>query len=220
MFIGHFGVGLGAKKAAPRVSLGTLFIAAQFLDLLWPTFLLLKIENVVIHPELSGSRMLEFSHYPYSHSLIFVLIWSVLFGLIYFLVKKDRKAALVLSICVLSHWILDLIVHFKDLPLFPGNSPLLGFGLWSSNTGTIIVESAVFILGLSVYLRQTVSKNMKGKIILWILVGLLILSHVSSLYAPPPPNVPTLAWSAQFQWLFVILAYWADANRRERKLSE
>ena len=216
MFIGHFGVGFGAKKAAPRVSLGTLFIAAQFLDLLWPTLLLLNIENVVIHPELSGSRMLEFSYYPYTHSLLFALIWSVVFGGIYFLAKKDARSAIVLGICVLSHWLLDLVVHFQDLPLFPGKSPLLGFGLWSSNIGTTVAEAGVFILGLLIYLRQTVSKNTKGKIILWILVGLLILAHVSSMYAPPPPNVKALAWSAQFQWLFVILAYWADANRRVR----
>ena len=216
MFIGHFGVGFGAKKAAPRVSLGTLFIAAQFLDLLWPILLLFNIENVVIHPELSGSRMLEFSNYPYTHSLLFALIWSVAFGVIYFLVKKDAKSAVVLAICVLSHWILDLVVHFQDLPLFPGKSPMVGFGLWSSTIGTTIAEAAVFTLGLFIYLNKTVAKNAKGRIVLWILVGLLILAHVSSMYTPPPPNENALAWSAQFQWLFVILAYWADANRRVR----
>jgi hypothetical protein len=40
VFLGHFGIGFGAKAAAPRVSLGTLFLAAQFVDLLWPTLLL------------------------------------------------------------------------------------------------------------------------------------------------------------------------------------
>jgi len=36
MFIGHYAVGFGAKRFAPRVSLGTLLLAAQFIDLLWP----------------------------------------------------------------------------------------------------------------------------------------------------------------------------------------
>lgn len=48
MFLGHFAVGMAAKRVAPRVSLGTLFVAAQFLDLLWPTLLLLGIERVRI----------------------------------------------------------------------------------------------------------------------------------------------------------------------------
>ena len=130
MFIGHFGVGFGAKKAAPGISLGTLFIAVQFLDLLWPTLLLFNIENAEIHPELSNARTVAFTYYPYSHSLLFALIWSILFGVIYFILKKDRKAAFILAICVLGHWILDLIVHFRDLPLFPGRSPHLGLGLW------------------------------------------------------------------------------------------
>ena len=217
MFIGHFGVGFGAKKAAPRISLGTLFIAVQFLDLLWPTLLLLNIEKVEIHPELGGARVLAFSYYPYSHSLLFALIWSVLFGVIYFLLKKDRNAAFVLAICVLSHWLLDLIVHFPDLPLFPGRSPLLGFGLWSSTTGTVVVEAAIFIFGLAIYLKETVAKNRSGKVVLWILICLLILTHVYSLYGPPPGDVNALAWSAQFQWLFILLGYWADGNRVNRR---
>ena len=216
MFIGHFGIGFGAKKAAPRVSLGTLFIAVQFLDLLWPTLLLLNIENVEIHPELADARVLAFTNYPYSHSLLFALIWSVIFGGIYFLLKKDRKVAFVLATCVLSHWILDLIVHFPDLPLFPGKSPLLGFGLWNSTIGTVVVESAIFIYGLVIYLKATVAKNRTGTVVLWILICLLILIHVFSLFGPPPGNVKALAWSAQFQWLFILLAYWADGNRVEK----
>ena len=48
MFLGHFGLAFGAKKAAPAVSLGTLFAACQFADLLWPTLLLLGYERVDI----------------------------------------------------------------------------------------------------------------------------------------------------------------------------
>jgi hypothetical protein len=40
MFVGHFALGFGAKKVAPMVSLGTLFLAAQFADVLWPTLLM------------------------------------------------------------------------------------------------------------------------------------------------------------------------------------
>jgi hypothetical protein len=216
MFIGHFGVGLAAKKAAPRISLGTFFIAVQFLDLLWPTFLLLHIEHVEIHPELDNAHVLAFVDYPISHSLVFALIWSVLFGAVYYIFKKEKKGALILGLCVFSHWALDLIVHFRDLPLFPGKSPLLGFGLWGSTVGTLLVEGAIFIAGITVYLKSTRAKNKTGDIVFWILITLLLIVHIWSLFGAAPSNVNALAWSAQFQWLFVLLAYWADANRIAR----
>ena len=45
MFIGHFGAGFAAKKIDNRPSLGTMFIAAQFVDLLWPIFVIFGIEK-------------------------------------------------------------------------------------------------------------------------------------------------------------------------------
>jgi hypothetical protein len=213
MFIGHFGVGLGAKKYAPKVSLGTLFIAAQWLDLLWPTLLLLHTERVEIHPELEGNKAMAFTYYPLSHSLLMVIVWSFLFGFIYWLIKKDIRSSMVISICVLSHWILDLIVHFPDLPLYPGHSPLVGFGLWGSIIGTTIAEGIIFITGIVIYLRTTTAQNKTGKVVFWILIALLVITHLSSTFTPPPSSVDALAWFAQLQWLFVLLAYWADANR-------
>ena len=131
MFIGHFGVGFAVKKAAPGISLGLLFIAVQFLDLLWPTLLLLDIEHVVISPGITKSTPLDFTDYPISHSLIMVIGWGFAFGLIYWLVKRKIHHAIVLAACVASHWLLDLIVHRPDLPCIPGNprNSVLAFGI-------------------------------------------------------------------------------------------
>ena len=95
MFIGHYGVGLAAKKPAKSISLGTLFLSAQWLDLVWPILVLLNIEQVVISPGDTKLTPLEFTHYPFSHSLIFVLGWSVVLGVIYYLIKKNKKNALI-----------------------------------------------------------------------------------------------------------------------------
>src|SRR5689334_20073940 len=111
MFLGHFGVALGAKRAAPKVSLGTLLIAAQFADLLWPTLLLLGIEKVEIRPGITKMTPLDFIHYPYSHSLLMGIVWGILLGGIFWLFTKDSRDAIVISLCVVSHWMLDLIVH-------------------------------------------------------------------------------------------------------------
>ena len=155
MFIGHFGVGFGAKRAAPRVSLGTLFMAAQFIDLLWQTLLLLGIEHVEIAPGITRVTPLNFISYPVSHSLLMVCVWGALFGFIHWLVRRDRRAAIVLGLCVLSHWLLDLIMHRPDLPLYPGDSPHLGFGLWNSLAASLVVEGLIFAGGIALYLRST-----------------------------------------------------------------
>jgi membrane-bound metal-dependent hydrolase YbcI (DUF457 family) len=212
MFIGHFGLGLAAKKIAPNVSLGTSLMAVQFLDLVWPTLLLLNVEHVVIHPELSSTRTLEFSDYPITHSLLMAIGWSILFGGVYWLIKKDRRNAVILGVGVLSHWVLDLVVHFHDLPLFPWASAKVGFGLWGSVEITNVVEGLLFGAGIYLYLRSTIAKNKTARIVFWVLIVLLLSVQVSGLVGPPPANVTALAWSAQFQWLFVALGYWADRN--------
>src|SRR3989304_2171349 len=136
MFIGHFGVGFAAKRINNKPSLGTLFIATQFIDLLWPFFLILGIEKVEIEPGISAMNPFDFTYYPFSHSLFGVLVFALLFGVVYFLFKKNFKSALVLGALVISHWVLDLIVHIPDLPIFPGGSIKVGFGLWNSVTAT------------------------------------------------------------------------------------
>ena len=76
MFIGHYGVGFGAKRAAPGVSLGMLFFACQLADLLWPTLVLLGVEHVRIDPGNTAVTPLAFEWYPYSHSLEGLVLWG------------------------------------------------------------------------------------------------------------------------------------------------
>ena len=94
MFIAHFGTGFAAKKIVHRTSLGTLFLAAQFIDLIWPILLLFGIEKVVIDPGNTAVTPLNFVHYPVTHSLFGVLIWAILFGIVYYLIKKNVKASI------------------------------------------------------------------------------------------------------------------------------
>ncbi len=213
MFIGHFGFGFAAKKAAPALSLGILFAAAQFLDLLWPSLLLMDIEQVVIAPGITKTTPLDFTHYPISHSLLLVIMWGFLFGLLYWLIKRNTKNAIVLLVCVISHWFLDLLVHRPDLPLYPGDATRLGFGLWNYPILSVIVESIVFFTGVYFYTQKTTAKNRSGKIGLWVLVALLVAVHIANIFSPPPPNVLAIAWAGQLQWIFVILAFWVDHNR-------
>lgn len=213
MFIGHFAVGLGAKAAAPKASLGTLFLAAQFLDLLWPTLLLLNLEQVEIDPGNSAFTPLDFVSYPISHSLLMAIVWGVVFGLIYWAIRKNKKVALVLGFCVVSHWLLDLVVHIPDLPLYPGNAPKVGLGLWNSVPATLLAEGIIFVAGLVLYLHMTRAKNKVGTYSYWALIGFLILIYVGNIFGPPPSSTADIAWVGQLQWLLIIWAYWIDRNR-------
>lgn len=213
MFIGHFGVGFGAKAVAGKVSLGTLLLAAQFIDLLWPTFLLLGIEQVRIVPGATTVTPLLFEHYPVSHSLLAVLGWSLALGAAHFFLRRDRKAAIVLGILVVSHWLLDVIVHQPDLPLYPGSSSMMGLNLWSSLPATLAVEVPLFVLGVWLYARTTTPADNSGKWGLWGLVAFLSLTYAGNLFGPPPPSVAAIAWIGQLQWLLVIWGYWLDRHR-------
>lgn len=213
MFLGHFGVGLAAKPLQPRVSLGTLFLAAQLADLLWPTLLLLGVERVEIRPGLLAASPFDFVYYPFSHSLLAQLALGLALGLAYGLLRRTWRGALLVGLLVPSHWLLDLVMHRPDLPLYPGSSPKVGLGLWHSLPATLIVELGLLAAGLGVYVRHTRPRNRTGRFVLWGLVAFLLLSYLGSELGPPPASVPALAWGGQLLWLTVALAYWADANR-------
>ncbi|MEJ5964153.1 metal-dependent hydrolase [Pedobacter immunditicola] len=213
MFIGHFAFGLAAKKAAPSLSLGTLFLSVQLLDLLWPTFLLLGMEKVEISPGITAATPLNFTSYPISHSLIMALVWGILAGGIYYLVKRNLQVAVVIFACVISHWFLDLLMHRPDLPLVPGSAVKVGLGLWNSIPGTLILELTLFFTGIYLYLTTTKALNKAGNYAFWSLIIFLFIIYISNIFGPPPPSVPALAWVGESQWLIIIWAYWADKNR-------
>ncbi len=213
MFIGHFAVALAAKKAAPKTSLATLFLSVQLVDLLWPIFLVLGIEHVRIDPGNTAVTPLDFYHYPFTHSLLAVIIWSFGFGVLYFLFKRYKTGALVVGAGVFSHWLLDALTHRPDLPLFPGSSVNIGLGLWNSLPGTIVVELSLFVGCLAIYLRQTRARNRIGNIALWSFIGFLLITWIANLFGPPPPSENAIGYVGLAMWLFVPWAMWIEKNR-------
>jgi membrane-bound metal-dependent hydrolase YbcI (DUF457 family) len=161
-FLGHFAVALGAKRAAPKVSLGTLVLAAQFADLLWPILLLVGLEQVRIVPGITRVTPLDFVSYPYSHSLLAQAIWGLGIGIVYWAIRRDSGAAIVLGLLVPSHWLLDYIVHRPDMPLFPG-SARYGLGLWNSVPITLAFEFGMLAIGTKLYLTTTREKDGTGR---------------------------------------------------------
>ncbi len=140
MFLGHYAVALGSKRVAPAVSLGTLFAAAAFLDLVWPVLVIAGVERVAVAPGSTAFTPLDFEYYPISHSLLMSAVWGVAFGGVYFLIRRRRLPAIMLGLLVVSHWVLDAVVHRPDLPLTLSGPTRVGLGLWNSVPGTLAVQ--------------------------------------------------------------------------------
>jgi hypothetical protein len=213
MFIGHFGLAFAAKKTSHKLSLGTTFLAAQFIDLLWPFFLLLGIERVSIESGNTAFTPLNFVSYPYSHSLVAVMIWALLFGAAYYIIKKDARSAVVLSLLVISHWLLDLVVHRPDLPLTLVGETKVGLGLWNNRTATMLLELSIFFIGVALYTAATKAKNKTGKYALLSLVLFFVLIYFMNAFGDPPPGAKPIAYVGLAQWLFILWGYWVDKNR-------
>ena len=218
MFVGHFGVGLAGRAATPRVSLGTWFLAVQFLDLLWPVFLLLGWEHVRVTPGYTRLNALDFYDYPLSHSLFAAVCWGFAFAIVYGLVRRRSvprsfRTGLLLGAGVLSHWVLDFLTHRPDLPLVPGMGRYVGLGLWDHPVPAIALELAIYGLGIALYLRATRARDGVGRLGLWGLLAVLLVLWLSSFAGPPPDDERIIAWASMIQLLLVAWAYWVDRHR-------
>ena len=217
MFIGHFAVALAAKPLAPRASLGTLAVAAQWLDLLWPTLLLLGVERVRIEPGATASNPLVFEFYPWSHSFALVLFWAGVLAAVHFAVRRQLRSALVIAALVASHWLLDALVHVPDLPLAPGATLRVGAGLWNHPAAALLLEFTLLAIGVALYARATIARDRIGRWSLVAFVAVLALIQIGNAFGDPPPSVAAIAWVGQAQWLLVVWAVWIDRHRSPRR---
>jgi hypothetical protein len=207
MFLGHIAVGLAGKRATPSVSLATWLMSVQLVDMLWPIFLLLGLEHVRIAPGITKFTPLDFYDYPITHSLVGSVAWAAIFGGGCLLAYRSARIAALLATGVVSHWVLDVISHRPDMPVLP-RGPYLGLGLWNSVPATLVVELAMFAIGLVLYVRGGGAGG--RRISFWLLIAFLLIVYFAAAFGPPPPDTRTLAWSALTAWVLVPWVWWAD----------
>jgi len=217
MFIGHYAVGFAAKKVAPKTSLAWFVAGATLLDLLFPLFLILGWENARFVPAESPFLRISLDNYPWTHSLLMAVVWSVGFGALCWLVTRARGAALLAGAAVFSHWVLDFITHRPDMPLLPGGAARVGLGLWYSTAGTVAVEGLMFVAGVWLYAGATRAKDGVGRWAWWGLVAFLALSYGGDLLSSGHPDPRVFAWvGLVLGWLLVAWAGWVDKHRDVR----
>ncbi|MEE9372273.1 MAG: hypothetical protein V3V00_04395 [Saprospiraceae bacterium] len=214
MFIGHYAPALFLKGVENKASLGMLFIAVQFVDILFFPFVLMGIERLNIVPDFTPSTHFELIFYPYTHGLLASVLWGLAFYLIYrILIGKTKRNSIIIGIAVLSHWFLDLLVHTPDLPLLGDNSLKLGFGIWNNSILTFVVEAGLLFAGLWYYLKNTNPvNNFIGKYgIILFSVFMLVLAYLNLFVLPAPENKIALTVSALGSYTMLTVSIRATA---------
>ena len=193
MFVGHYGVSFAAKKAEPTIPLWVLFIAVQLLDVLWAPFVLLGIEKVRIVPGITASNPLDLYYMPYTHSLVAAIGWSVVGAAAYRVAAPSvtKRAAAVIGAAVFSHWVLDLLVHRPDLPLYD-NAAKVGLGLWNVPAIALGLEAALLFGGMWLYFRLGTARRAA----LLAFGGIMLAIQAYVFFGPPPASDNAAAFTA------------------------
>jgi hypothetical protein len=211
MLVGHFALGLAAKRLEPAVSVGTLVLATMMPDLLWCIFMIVGIEHVQFKPGAGAANYFACSDIVMSHSLMMDSLWAGLLAAAYFLKRSSPRGAWVIFGAALSHWPLDWISHRPDMPLAPGVHRYFGLGLWSSIPAAVIVEGGFWLLAVTLYARATHARNRTGIYAYWTVVAVLTLAWYNNLAGPPPRN-PQVAPVASLLFFSLAVAWAYSMN--------
>lgn len=214
MFVGHYGVSFAAKPVDRPLPLWFLFIAVQWLDVSWSILVMLGVEKLRVVKGFTEGSDLDLYYMPYTHGLFGALTLSALLGgmsALFFRTRR-RHAFWVVAACVFSHWLLDLVVHVRDMPLI-GDTAKVGFGLWRHIAISFPLEMACLWAGAVVYARAIPSK--RGNRWLWIFVGVLSVLQVYANFGPAPESPIAEARTALFAYL--VLAFLAGLVDWSRK---
>ena len=204
MFIGHWAPALAVAARRKRPGLGTLFIAAQLVDWAFFLFVLLGVEKMRLNPAISAVSPLDLYSMPYTHSLVGALAWSAGFAVLVWLMLRDGTAGLLAGAVVLSHWLLDLLVHVPDLTIAGGSSKL-GFGLWNYPAIEMPLELAITFGALWLYVRAR--QPLLGRAL--VLGALMLALQLFNWFGPVAPEVtPGTSLLAFVAYGLVTLAGW------------
>lgn len=217
MFVGHYGVSFAIKSADKQTPLWILFVAVQFVDVLWGVLVLLGVEKVRIVPGITASNPLDLYYMPYTHSLVAAFAWSIAAIIGYRVILPNSlrriRLALLLGLAVFSHWILDVVVHRPDLPLYD-DTHKMGFGLWKYPIPTYVLEGLLLFGGMWLYLRSTSGNTLAGRFGMPAFGAVMLVVHAIAFWGPPPagPSAAAVTFLALYA-VFASIAFWLEKTR-------
>jgi hypothetical protein len=217
MFIGHWAPALIAAAHPKAPKLGTLFVAGQLVDFGFFGLMLLGVEKMRLSPGISVMNPMDLYHMPYTHSLAGSGLWAAGFGMLVWLLTRNRAGALIAAGVVLSHWFLDLLVHVPDLTLW-GGPPRLGLGLWNHPAIAMPLELGLTFGALIFYMLRTRAIASTARLAIGLLALLLLTVQMINWFGRPPGAVgAAIAWTALGTFTVMsLLAMWVAATRTHR----
>lgn len=205
MFVGHYGPSFALRRSG-GVPLWVLFLAVQFVDVLWSFLVMAGVEKVRIVEGFTAASPLDLYYMPYTHSLTASIAWAVILGLLGGFIWT-RRGGVAIGVCVLSHWILDLPVHVRDLPLY-GDELKVGFGLWNDLPLSFALEAGVLLACIAIYARYA-----RGKLAIWVFGIVMLAVQYSNLYLPLPESPTQFAMMALASYVVLAAGAWFVENK-------
>lgn len=216
MFVGHYGAAYAIKRWRPEIPVFVLFVAVQLVDVAWAILVLLGIEKVRIVPGITATNPLDLYYMPYTHSLVAAIAWSVAGGAAYALSRartRHVRIGAAIAAAILSHWLLDLLVHRPDLPLY-GNTAKVGLGLWNLPVAALALEAGLLLAGMTWYLRGGRGRDGIGRVGPWLFLVALLLIQLAVFRGAPPETPAQAAVMALVSYLVLAgVAAWLDRHR-------
>ena len=197
MFIGHYGPAFVLKPVREPIPLWVLFLAVQWLDVGWSVLVLAGVEKLRIVPGFTEGSPLDLYYMPYTHGLPGALLLSLLLGAIVALVLREQRTRvlLVVAAAAFSHWLLDLLVHVPDLPLYD-DAMKVGIGLWRHVWISLPLELASLALGAWLYARYAPARRKGGDRWLWLFVAAMAALELYGALGPAPATPGAVAATA------------------------
>lgn len=221
MFIGHYAPALIAAVHPRAPRLGTLFVAAQLVDIAFFGFVLTGVEHLRLTPQTTVTNALDLYDMPYTHSLLGTLGFAAAFAVGIRRSGGTTVAAWIGGAVVASHWLLDWLVHAPDLTLL-GAGPRHGLALWNWPLVEMPLELGLVALALVFYASQMRGRGRFGSIAVAVLATAMVAVQLVDWLTPQPaatvdPPPASLALTALTAFaILAALAAWT-ARTRERR---
>src|SRR5215510_7786404 len=151
--VDHAATALLIKRRFPSVSLLPILLSVQAMELAWVGLNYAGVEGTTTEASVRSVADIHLAYMPFSHSVGTVVAGALLAWLV---VEKGLGRPLLgraIGIGIISHLVLDLVTHARDIVLWPGSTlPGLGLGLYDrAPMWGFVLEMAYGVLCWGVY---------------------------------------------------------------------